>query len=95
MATCEICGEYLKQKIVPNSESDNIWVITHFPGDEDGSDPQRSAPRNYFCSRECAIEGLEDGTVKKSTEEKIRRSAELRRSLGKENPRCNPVEKVD
>jgi hypothetical protein len=78
MASCETCGTYLKEKLAAAHECDEIWDITYFPDDEEGGEPRRSVPRNYFCSPECAIEGLRNGVPRKATKEKIRRDDELR-----------------
>lgn len=82
MATCKTCSAFLKQKLAATHECDDIWDITFFPADEEGGEPPRSVPRNYFCSPECAIEGLRNGVAREATKEKIRHDDELHEKYG-------------
>jgi len=76
MAQCEICGSRLKQKLAATHDGDAMYDITYFP-QRDADDDRVSVPRNYFCSVDCAIQGLKDGQPKEATESSLERREEL------------------
>lgn len=69
---CENCETRVRRKLASTQESDDHWDVTFFDAQEAG-EVGKSAPRNVFCSRECAIEGLKQGVPKENTEKQRKR----------------------
>lgn len=76
MAKCENCDEHIRQRLATSHDSDDLIDITFFPAQEAG-ERMKSVPRNYYCSVDCAIEGLRERQPQKATREEWERREEL------------------